>query len=205
VVASLAHPTVISKLAPGAAIPDPGVAPAPPDYRGLDERIARTSDDELRKAVSLISAYFGDLVKLGGQPVIEQLRSMPEIKTYAPGTDDLSDVIRGLASPLDSAIRAFGRNLATIRATQGLVALRRWRLTHEGQLPESLSQATEAAGLDPLIDPYDGQPLRMATVDGRAVVYSVGRDGVDDGGRVDSENDNKPGDLIFTLPNSTHR
>jgi hypothetical protein len=33
--------------------------------------------------------------------------------------------------------------------------------------------------------------------DGRPVVYSVGKDGKDDGGTVDSKNDTQPGDLIY--------
>ena len=32
------------------------------------------------------------------------------------------------------------------------------------------------------IDPFDGKPLRLTTKDGAIVVYSVGKDQVDDGG-----------------------
>ena len=51
------------------------------------------------------------------------------------------------------------------------------------------------------IDPYDGEPMKFAMVDGQPIVYSVGRDGKDDGGLVDSDRDQKPaGDLIYRLP-----
>ncbi|MHC5542552.1 hypothetical protein ACYOEI_30370, partial [Singulisphaera rosea] len=46
-------------------------------------------------------------------------------------------------------------------------------------------------------DPFDGKPLRLAVIDGEPVIYSIGRDGRDDGGLVDSRNDSRPGDLTF--------
>jgi len=50
------------------------------------------------------------------------------------------------------------------------------------------------------IDPYSGKPLRMAIVDGEPVIYSIGKDGRDDGGRIDSRGDRSPGDQVFRLP-----
>jgi hypothetical protein len=40
----------------------------------------------------------------------------------------------------------------------------------------------------------------MAVVDGEPVVYSIGKDGRDDGGRLDSDFDRRPGDHIYRLP-----
>jgi hypothetical protein len=43
--------------------------------------------------------------------------------------------------------------------------------------------------------------MRLAFVAGEAMSYSVGRDGIDDRGLVDSDRDMKPsGDLIYRLP-----
>ena len=51
----------------------------------------------------------------------------------------------------------------------------------------------KAAGLPRVpIDPYSGQPLRMAIIDGEPVIYSVGKDGRDDGGRIDSDSTGSP-------------
>src|SRR5262249_42330805 len=47
---------------------------------------------------------------------------------------------------------------------------------------------------------YDGQPMRVGVFEGRTVVYSVGKDGRDDGGRSDSEYDQLLGDLIYRVP-----
>ena len=50
------------------------------------------------------------------------------------------------------------------------------------------------------LDPYDGKPMRLAMLDGKPVIYSVGRDGKDDGGQKDSKLDMQAGDLIIRPP-----
>ena len=52
-------------------------------------------------------------------------------------------------------------------------------------------------------DPYSGQPMRMTTIRGESVIYSVAMDGKDDRGRMDvweNYKHGKPeGDIIFRL------
>ena len=55
------------------------------------------------------------------------------------------------------------------------------------------------------LDPYDGKAMRLAVLDGKPVIYSVGRDGRDDGGQKDSKLDMQPGDLIYRLPQAEAR
>jgi hypothetical protein len=52
------------------------------------------------------------------------------------------------------------------------------------------------------LDPYDAKSMRLAEVDSGPVVYSIGKDGRDDGGKVDSYFDSKPGDQTFSIPTS---
>ena len=40
----------------------------------------------------------------------------------------------------------------------------------------------------------------MAIIDGEPIIYSIGKDGRDDGGRIDSDSDRNPGDQTFRLP-----
>ncbi len=49
------------------------------------------------------------------------------------------------------------------------------------------------------VDPFDGKPLRMTTADGGTVLYSVGRNGRDDGGRTGGKDDTDD-DIVFRLP-----
>jgi hypothetical protein len=52
---------------------------------------------------------------------------------------------------------------------------------NQGVPPENLAQALAAVGIDEVpVDPYSGDPLKMAVIDNRVVVYSVGPDGDDD-------------------------
>ena len=73
-------------------------------------------------------------------------------------------------------------------------------------MPRVLTVAAKEAGLKAVpTDPYDGKPMRTAVFDGQTVVYSVGKDGRDDGGQKDSIYDTKPGDLIYRMKRMTTR
>ena len=69
-----------------------------------------------------------------------------------------------------------------------------------GPLPD-LERVVLAAKLDKIpTDPFSDKPLRMTTIDGQPVIYSVGIDGKDDEGRVKMDYETKQGDLLFQLP-----
>src|SRR5262249_56533690 len=96
--------------------------------------------------------------------------------------------------------QAMGRVTASLRAAECWIIMRRWQLTHRG-LPRTLLVAAKEAGLKAIpTDPYDGQPMHVAVLEGEPVVYSVGKDGHDDGAQKDSQYDTQPGDLIFRMP-----
>jgi len=71
----------------------------------------------------------------------------------------------------------------------------------QGRGPGQLADACREAGLAAVpADPLDGKPMRLAVLDGVPLAYSVGKDGFDGGGRVDSQRDTQPGDLTLRLP-----
>jgi hypothetical protein len=78
---------------------------------------------------------------------------------------------------------------AEAAAVQALIALAEYHRAH-GALPETLTDAPT--------DPFSGEPLRYAKSPAR--VWSVGPDGVDNGGVLAYSSDEKKGDLIFTVP-----
>ena len=93
------------------------------------------------------------------------------------------------------------RSEAILGGTTCLVALRRWQID-KGEAVTDLGIALRAAGIDQIpVDPYNGEPLRMTTIDSQPVVYFVGPDGKDDGGltKWDRSAGGK-GDFVFTLP-----
>ena len=85
------------------------------------------------------------------------------------------------------------------------LAIERFRLAHQNQLPDSL------AALAPIYlkaiptDPFDGQPLRYKLLEKGYVIYSIGPDLKDDGGlskKYDAKGKSDPKaplDLTFTV------
>lgn len=186
------------------ALKDPQKAPtgpgAPNFPSDIDVLVARTTPAELDHVTAQLNTYCSQLLAIKDRPTLEKLAKAPDVRKAISGDKPIDLVVRELQSPVLSIIQAFGRNDANLAAAQCLTAVRRWQLTHEGASPDNLAAACKAAGLKSVpIDPYDAKPMRLAQVDGAPVVYSIGKDGRDDGGKVDSAFDTKPGDQIFRL------
>ncbi len=109
-------------------------------------------------------------------------------------------VIPALVVPVSGSLDLTVTRLEAIRrGTTGLVALKRWRITRKGNPPD-LASLFRAAGIAKVpTDPFDSRPFKLATVDGQPVIYSIGKDGKDDGGRVDWDSTKRPGDVLFRL------
>ena len=72
---------------------------------------------------------------------------------------------------------------AELKCARAALAAEQFRLT-EGRLPQSLDELVPDY-LDAVpVDPFDGQPIRLAVIDKGIVVYSIGDDLIDDGGLV---------------------
>jgi hypothetical protein len=71
-----------------------------------------------------------------------------------------------------------------LNVAQAMVAMERFRRGN-GRWPKSLDEITKSLLPEPLTDPYSGEPVRVARVPDGWVVYCVGPDGQDDGGRLD--------------------
>lgn len=101
---------------------------------------------------------------------------------------------------------AHRRTLAQLRCTWAGVAAERYR-RDRGDWPASLEELAKN-GLLPSVplDPFDGQPLRYKILADGVLIYSIGADGVDNGGLIDRANPNAPGtDVGFRLWHPEHR
>jgi hypothetical protein len=85
-------------------------------------------------------------------------------------------------SAFSSAIIKEASSFACLRTSIAAVAIERFRLVH-GQLPKNLNELVPQFLPAVPADPFDGQPLRYHRLAKGYVVYSVGADGHDDGGR----------------------
>ena len=164
----------------------------------IEARLARTSPEELHAEVARLDAFSRTLFDLGRVPFAERLRRLPEPNSFL-GESPMDKILLDISPATAAFTQAVGRQAAHLHADNCLIAVRRWQLGHDGP-PADLLEAVTAAGMPAVpVDPYDGKPMRLATVEGEPVVYSVGKDGVDDGGLVDSNKDSKPGDQIYRL------
>ena len=74
------------------------------------------------------------------------------------------------------------RQYAVMRCAEVACAVERWRLEHHGGLPNSLDALVPQYLTAVPEDPMDGRPLRFRPRPRGFVVYSIGANGIDDGG-----------------------
>ena len=140
------------------------------------------------------------------QIIMETLRDMETNTFYKPACDIMATRLSALdrTNAVPGVFRALGletfgwifgfegslatsvRKVETMEATRRVVvtaiALKRFQLA-SGHLPEKLSELTPKFLESVPLDAVDGQPLRYRrNTDGTFLLYSVGENGVDDGG-----------------------
>jgi hypothetical protein len=179
-------------------------SPLPSDTEAqIEAQFARTTPDGLAKQVDRVNAYFTALLALKDVPYAERLSRLPDVPRFFPADDDNASIVARLLPEVKATVAAAGRVGATLHAFECLIALRRWQITHGGAMPDDLVTAFRDVGLPAAPpDPFDGKPMRLILVEGKPVVYSVGKDGRDDGGLHDSDGDRHGGDLTFRLSSS---
>jgi hypothetical protein len=169
----------------------------------VDELLESMTAQEFAAANKSLNLYFGPLVD--SQPLA--LRKADEWIRSQERDDDgetLFDLLkRHLFPAIPQALEAVRRDRTRMGALRCLVALRRWQIENGRVLPADLLTACKAAGLKSVpIDAYSatGEPLRFTIQGEEPVVYSVGKDGKDDGARADWNWGQTKGDFIFRLP-----
>jgi hypothetical protein len=85
---------------------------------------------------------------------------------------------------------------------QVLLAVERYRLSH-GVLPDAIDSLVPQYCAAVPEDPHDGKPLWYKRLDRGYMVYSVGEDGRDDGGKPtpprDARRSNETWDFVFQI------
>ncbi len=143
--------------------------------------LAGILDLNLAKAIELLT------------PVVEAadshaaaIKAADEMDAALASTSPLSVryfITHSLVSSLSRSCVFFAQRAAHMRCTVAALAMERYRLGN-GALPESLDELVPEYLDSVPLDPFDEKPLRYATKDGYVVIYSVGENGVDDGGDV---------------------
>jgi hypothetical protein len=110
------------------------------------------------------------------------------------------DVVTALLMPAIMKVgEAHRRGVGNLRCAFVAVALERYRRDH-GRWPDTLDALVPKYLSAVPTDPQDGRPLRYKRRPDGVVVYWLGPDGTDDGGKLDRENPQRKGvDLGFEL------
>ena len=112
-------------------------------------------------------------------------------------------LMRTLAPALRRVIEQSKCNSTEVRATIAVVAILRYR-QDTGSYPESLYELITAGHLEELpLDSFSDKPMVYRRTDGDFLLYSVGRNCIDDGGQVWRDDTSRPrpwadeGDAVF--------
>jgi hypothetical protein len=151
------------------------------EYGGVKEL------DHLR-SIELISKY----VTAAKLPFPERLTTAQRLKQQAEQSAGVLVYSRNHVSFLSDVIAHDAERIAYIRLLVAALAVEKYRLV-AGVLPEKISDLDPA---DVPSDPFDGQPLRYKKLAKGYVMYSVGKDGVDNGG---TEGFGPGTDITFTV------
>lgn len=150
------------------------------DKRGLPRTIA----------VRELGAQFVDYLRRMNEaieilrgPLDQQAARLARLESGIKGAPDLTRTLFPAVGRLAEAER---RHRAELHAAAVGLALERFR-QETGRWPDKLEEMAPKYLKPVPLDPYDNQPLRYRRLKDGAVVYAVGPDGKDDGGRLRPE------------------
>ena len=150
-----------------------------------------------RNIVTLIEAY-QRMIAIDKLPIQEQLPKVRKIIEEA-NTGFLVFPPRIILPETENVYAIHLRVRANMGCAITALAVERYRLK-EGKLPETVDALVPGYLAEVYIDPFDGKPLRYKRTEPGYMVYSVGEDGVDDGGQEqDTNNRSKTFDWAFCV------
>jgi len=158
---------------------------------------ARPRGMSIRQMIGELETLHRDGLFPGGAPRTRfELHEVEAFAKSGDGNDGLTLGFHGTATMLlrHSSQRYFEMKIANVLLRTG-IALERHRLAH-GRHPESLAALVPDFLPEVPLDPCDGKPLRYRLQsDGSPVVWSIGIDGIDEGGKP--HRDKTKGDPVW--------
>jgi ABC-type transport system involved in multi-copper enzyme maturation permease subunit len=148
-------------------------------WGGAEEMLLLSGSVKGQRAVML--DIMTENVEAAKLPVEQQEAEFKRIDLSISGRPQL---IRMLVPAGMRVEQSYWRSQAQLRAAIVALAVERYRREH-GRWPSSLAELVPDKLPHIYIDPYDGQPLRYRRNKEGVVIYSVGQDKIDDGGKLD--------------------
>jgi hypothetical protein len=147
----------------------------------FDETVALWSPGNIKKQRAAMLRYMDRAVEIAKLPPEQRRSPLQQLEATASNQPVL---VRLLVPAMSKVADALQRSHAQLRCAIAMVAAERYRLS-KGRWPDGLDALKEAGLTATLIDVYDGQPLRLKRLEDGLVIYSIGPDGQDDGGKID--------------------
>ena len=168
-----------------------------------DESLGRVPGFLLRDSLAYYLRNMSRAVAASKQPMPDALDAaeqiddklsseMEDVSIYNSPGRALADMLMPVLSIMFEITAC---STASARAVDAVIAVERFRRDN-GRLPTTLEELVPKFLPKVPIDPYDGKPLRYAVRDGQYVIYSVGKNRVDDGGHGDESCEP---DLVFPV------
>jgi hypothetical protein len=140
--------------------------------------------------------FTSTVVEIAKKPEQEQIVGLTNLHATLPEHGVLVKLLMPAGIKVNNA---FVRYRASLRCALVMVALEKYRQAN-GRWPKSLAELTPAFIPAVPMDPFDFQPLRYKRLADGVVVYSIGEDRIDNGGKLNRANPSSAGsDLGFRL------
>ncbi len=172
---------------------------------GIGERIVDYFPAIITREYPALLRHMNQVVETAKGPLEEQGERFRELEQQ---TRKSTLLVRLIAPGVQNVCKANQRIQALLRSALVALACERYRLQDkEGRWPASLADLHKLGLLSAIpSDPYDGAPLRYRPWTDGIILYAVGMDRIDDGGKIDRQRSNEPGvDIGFRLWNLDRR
>jgi hypothetical protein len=148
---------------------------------------------------TIFLAYMDECIRIAQLPAWQRAAAVQAVEADLRGRRGvfLRDITQTAIT-----IRREVQSVAQVEVAAAALAVQRYRLAHKG-FPETLDQLVPAYVPAVPADPFDGAPLRYKRTDRGFVVYSVGEDRRDDGGKPEPPREMKKSgetwDFVFRI------
>ena len=151
--------------------------------------------------IAFVHERFAEYLAMHELPPDQKANAIRQYKTPPKERENL--LAQHFMPAMHKVMFAEIRHRAKCLCAEAGIACERYRLKH-GRWPTSLDDLA-AFGIPKVpVDPFDGQPLRYRVEDDGVTIYSVGENGIDDGGDIHRRGE-MTGDTGFRLWNAAKR
>jgi hypothetical protein len=135
-----------------------------------------------------ILAFMNQYVEAAKLPPEKQPPLMDNLEQKVRKAKAEYDIVTHLLMPAMTKVsNAYRRSVGNLRCASVALALERYRRDH-GRWPDSLDTLVPKYLAAVPKDPQDGKPLRFKRLPDGVLIYWIGHDGIDDGGKLNRRN-----------------